>query len=218
MPFHTIQQGETLLGLAAANGLKDWNAILDAPENAALKKTRTDPGILKEGDSVFIPNKIMRHEASATDAKHTFNVAPPKAWIRLALKDASGAALAGKKYTLVVDGKATSGTIGPGGIIEQSVAVDAARGALTVTIDATTAETWDLCIGYMDPLDEDSGVAARLRNLGFDFGDDAAAAVRAFQARVGLDVTGAIDDALRAKLKAYYDPAQSETDLDKAAT
>lgn len=218
MPFHTVQQGETLLGLAAANGLKDWNAILDAPENAELKKKRADPGILAEGDSVFIPNKVMRHEPSAVDAKHTYNVAPPKAWIRIALKDASGAALAGKSYTLVVDGNTTTGTTAADGIVEQAVAVDASAGTLTVVIDAKTTETWDLCIGYMDPLDSDSGVAARLRNLGFDFGDDVAAAVCAFQARVGLETTGTIDDALRAKLKSYYDPAQAESALDKAAT
>ena len=206
------------MALAAANGLKDWNAILDAPENAELKKKRSDPGILKEGDQVFIPNKVMRQDPSAVDAKHTYNVAPPKAWIRIAVNDAGGAALAGKAYTLLVDGVTTSGTIAAGGIIEQAVAVDAASGTLTVTIDDKTTETWDLHLGYMDPLDEESGVAARLRNLGFDYGDDTAAAVKAFQARTGIDVTGAIDDALRDKLKSYYDPAQAESGLDQAAT
>src|ERR1043166_1001995 len=218
MPFHTVQQGETLLGLAHTNGLKDYNTILDAPENAELKKKRTDPGILKEGDKVFIPNKVMRQEPSAVDAKHTYNVSPPKVWIRIAVNDAAGAALAGKKYELSVDGVTTNGEISKDGVIERAVAVTAASGTLTVTIDDKTKQTWDLCLGYMDPLDEDSGVVARLRNLGFDYGDDTAAAVSAFQARTGLDVTGTIDDALRTKLKAYYDPAQAESGLDKAAT
>jgi hypothetical protein len=66
MPFHDVQQGETLLGLAAANGLESWEDILGRPENAELKKKRTDPGILKAGDRVFIPNREMRHDRTVT--------------------------------------------------------------------------------------------------------------------------------------------------------
>ena len=31
MPFHTVQQGETLLGLASKNGLDSWEDIVNAP-------------------------------------------------------------------------------------------------------------------------------------------------------------------------------------------
>ena len=37
---------------------------------------------------------------------------------------------------------------------------------------------------------------------------------RAFQARVGLAPTGAVDDALRQKLLAYYHPGQDEREHD----
>jgi len=217
MPYHDVKQGETLIGLAVANGIATWKEILDHPENAALKTKRSDPGILKEGDQVFIPNREMRHEAAAVDAKHPFTVSRRKAWIRLALKDAAGAALAGT-YALTVGSITSAGSIPAGGILEQAVPVTASSGSLKIVTADGQSEEWELRIGHMDPLDEESGVTARLQNLGFFRADgELAAAVSAFQERVGLDVTGVIDDAFRGKLKSYYDPAASEADLDVAA-
>ncbi|HEX9983258.1 MAG TPA: peptidoglycan-binding domain-containing protein [Thermoanaerobaculia bacterium] len=221
MPFHDVKQGETLLGLASAQGLESFQTILDAPENAQFKEKRKDPGILKEGDRVFIPNKVMKHHPSAVDATHSFGVKRPKAWLRLAVHDAEGVALAGKKYELAVGSTKASGTLAANGIVEAKVAIDAKSGTLKVWLDETTVETWELKIGFMDPIDEISGVQARLNNLGYDCGepdgtenDATKTAVRAFQERVGLQITGTIDDALRTKLASYYDPAQDETSLD----
>jgi N-acetylmuramoyl-L-alanine amidase len=215
VPFHEVKPGETLMALAAKNGLQSWEDILDAPENAALKSKRPDPGILKPGDSVFIPSRVMKQQASAVDAQHPFKISRPTAWLRLAIKDAAGVALANKKYELSVDSIPTTGTIPADGIIERAVSVHAAEGTLTVWLDEQTKEVWSLRIGHMDPIDEESGVVSRLANLGFDCGD-LASSVRAFQERVGLEVTGTVDDALRDKLKAYYDPAQDETGQESA--
>ena len=221
MPQYTVKPGDTLLGLAAANGLKSHQEILDAPENSSL--TVEDPGVLLAGMSLFIPSRELRQEPSAVDAKHTFKVARPKAWIRVAVKDAAGVALEGKKYQLTIDGKQTNGTVPAGGIIEQAVAVDAKDGRLTVWLSDRESDTeiWNLRLGYMDPLDAVSGVQARLNNLGFDCGDpdgvlddDTKAAIKAFQARVGIEQTGAIDDALKQKLASYYDPVQDEATQD----
>jgi N-acetylmuramoyl-L-alanine amidase len=217
MPFHDVKQGETLLGLAVKNGLESWKDILDRPENAELKKKRADPGILKAGDRVFIPNREMRHEASAVDAKHSFKVSRPKAWLRLEVKDAAGEALAGKKYELAVAGTTVSGKLPADGVIEQAVPVDTNEGKLTVWMDETATQVWDLKIGHMDPADEVSGIQARLNNLGFDccepdgvLGDGTKNAIRAFQILTGLEATGEIDDACREKLLSFYDPAQDE--------
>lgn len=202
------------MGLAAANGLAGWKDILDHADNAELKKKRPDPGVLKEGDKVYIPNREMKHEPAAVDAKHPFTVSRKKAWVRLALKDADGTALSGT-FALSVGNVTASGTIAPGGILEQAVAIDATSGSLSVTTSDGRQESWELLVGYMDPIDEDSGVLARLVNLGFAAEDDElAVAVKAFQARVGVETTGVVDDALRTKLKSYYDPAAAEADLD----
>jgi hypothetical protein len=214
MPFHDVKQGETLIALAVKNGLESWQDILNASENAELKKKRPDPGILMAGDKVFIPNRVLRQEASAVDAKHPFKITRPTAWLRLAVKDANGASLSGKKYELSVDSVVTSGSVPADGVIERAVPVDADSGTLTVWLDDATTEVWSLRIGYMDPLDETSGVEARLANLGFNCGD-LESSVRAFQERVGLEVTGKVDDTLRDKLKSYYDPAQDEASQEK---
>jgi hypothetical protein len=217
MPFHDVKQGETLLGLAVANGLESWEDILGRSENADLKKKRTDPGILKAGDRVFIPNREMCHSASAVDAKHTFKIGRPKAWLRLAVKDAAGVALAGKKYEIAAGGTTSAGELPADGVIELAVPIDTTEGKLTVWLDTEASQVWDLKIGYMDPIDEVSGVQARLNNLGFDCGepdgvldDDTKSAIRAFQVLFGLEPSGEVDDAFREKLHSCYDPAQDE--------
>jgi len=212
MPFHTVVAGDTLLALAAKNGLDSWEDIVNASENASIKDTLTDPGIVKTGISLFIPNKVMKQHPSAIDAKHPFKISRPKAWLRLALKGADGTALAGCKYELTVAGKTTAGTIAADGIIEQAVAIDTTAGALKVWTSHTEFEEWELKIGWIDPISEDTGVQSRLANLGF--GEELTAAVKAFQARLGLEITGTVDDTLRDQLKTYYDPAEDETALD----
>jgi len=224
MPSHTAKPGDTIIALANANGWKSADDLLNDSGNSSLKESRTDPGVLLPGDVVTIPTRTLLQAPSPIDAKHTFKVTRPKAWIRLAVKDADGVALAGKKYQLTIDGKQTSGTVPDGGVIEQQVSPSAESGELTVWLsdDQNDTEIWMLQIGHMDPIDSISGVQARLNNLGFDIGrdpdgvldDDTKFAIGAFQARIGIDVTGAIDDTLKQKLVAYYDLAQEETSQD----
>jgi N-acetylmuramoyl-L-alanine amidase len=223
MTDYTIKPGDTLMALAAQFGLKDWTTIHDHPQNAELKKRCPDPGILPSGVSLYIPNPILGEDPSATDAKHQFRVARPKAWLRLALKDAAGAPLTGQ-YTLTVEGTTLRGTLAADGIVEQPVPVNARTATLDLVTPGGTTEQWSLNLGFMEPIDTNAGVAARLHNLGFGpadpdaCSDDAlAAAVKAFQVRIGLDATGTLDDPLRQKMAAYYDPAQDETQQDVAA-
>jgi hypothetical protein len=221
MPFHDVVQGETLLGLASSNGLDSWEDIVNAPENASIKDTLADPGIVKAGLSLFIPSKTMKQQPSAVDALHPFKVKRPVAWLRLAIKDADGTALAGRKFELTVGGKSTSGTLAADGVLEQSVPIDVTSGSLKVWVTDAEFEEWTLKIGWMDPIAEVSGAQARLNNLGFHCGEpdgvmneDTTWAIKAFQARIGLEPTGTIDDALRQKLTSYYDPAADETSQD----
>lgn len=220
MPFHTVKQGETLIELALANGLESWRDILDAPENAELAKTRTDPGVLKEGDRVFLPNRVLGRKDGAVDAVHSFRMPGPRSWVRLAIRGADGATPAGAPYELTIEGKAATGRVPPDGVIEHPAPVKSRSGSLVIQEPADDPEAWlrwELKIGWMDPLAELSGVQARLENLGFpcggvtsEAGPETEAAIRAFQERVGLEPTGTADDALRDALAAYYDPAADE--------
>jgi Putative peptidoglycan binding domain len=224
MASQTAKSGDTVLGIAYTNGFKSAEDVLNDSGNASLKSNRTDPGILLPGDTVSIPTKALLQSPSPIDASHKFILTRPKAWVRFAVKDASGMALAGKQYQLTIDGKQTNGTVPDGGVIEQSVPPTAKGGQLTVFLsDAPNdVEIWMLQLGWMDPIDSITGVQARLINLGFDIGkdpdgvldDNTKFAINAFQTRIGIDVTGAIDDTLQQKLAAYYDPAQDETAQD----
>ncbi len=211
MPFYTVQQGDTLLALAVTHGLDTWEDIVNASENASIKDTLADPGIVTPGISLFIPNKVLKQQPSAIDAKHPFTIKRPKAWLRVALKDADGAALANCKYELSV-GTPASGTTAADGVVEAAVPVDTKSTTLKVWLTATELQEWTLQCGWMDPIGTDTGVLSRLTNLGF--GDDLTTAVKAFQERTGLTVTGTIDEAFRTKLTSYYDPATDETTLD----
>ena len=121
MPFHDVQQGDTLIGIAAKNGLKDYTSIADHSDNATLKQNRPDPGILQPGDRVFIPNREMLQHPSAVDASHKFKLTRPKAWLRVAVKDSDGNAFASKAYVLTVGSKVITGTTDASGVIEQVV-------------------------------------------------------------------------------------------------
>lgn len=211
MPFYTVQQGDTLLALAVKHGLDTWEDIVNASENASIKDTLTDPGIVAPGISLFIPNKVLKQQPSAIDAKHPFQVKRPKAWLRVALKDADGVALANCKYELSV-GTPASGTTAADGVVEAAVPIDTKSATLKVWLSTGELQEWKLQCGWMDPIGTDTGVLSRLTNLGF--GSDLTTAVKAFQERTGLEVTGTIDDAFREKLASYYDPATDETTLD----
>lgn len=202
---HPVQPSETLFAIAAKYGLKVED-IHDDPQNAALKKIRPDPGVLRAGDSFFIPNKEMKQQPSAVDAMHTFNVPNPKAWLRLYMQNADGTPLAGKPFELTVGGKSYNGTTAADGLLKQAVSVYAASGTLKIE-----GCEWELKIGYRNPIAEVSGVKDCLFNLGFYSGaidetvdDDTSAAVKAFQEAATLETTGVIDDALRNALASKY--------------
>ena len=74
MPFHTVQQGETLLGLASKNGLDSWEDIVNAPENASIKDSLKDPGVVKGGISLFSPNRVLKQDPKGVDSTHPFTV------------------------------------------------------------------------------------------------------------------------------------------------
>lgn len=90
---------------------------------------------------------------------------------------------------------------------------DGADPATARETDASTEEdvipfTWSLAIGHLDPVEEVSGIQARLRNLGYgpgavdgNEGPATRAAIERFQEARGLTVSGRADEATRAALQ-----------------
>ena len=115
-------------------------------------------------------------------------------------------------YILKLDGKNHKGETDGDGRIEIVIPANAKRGELTIDPGNENEAIYQLKLGRLQPLSEISGVKIRLRNLGFDCGDtnenetpSLAAALKAFQEKNGLEQTGELDGATRAKLKQIHE-------------
>lgn len=114
-------------------------------------------------------------------------------------------------YLLIIDGTSVSGKTDRNGMIQCSIPPDAKEGQLILEPGTLNETILPLLLGHLDPLSDVSGVKHRLANLGFDSGDqtdeatpDLAAALRAFQEKHGLQVTGEIDQPTRDKLRELH--------------
>jgi N-acetylmuramoyl-L-alanine amidase len=115
----------------------------------------------------------------------------------------------GVSYILEIDGNLIRGKADEDGVIECSIPPNAREGRLTIE-ENQQQEEYQLKLGHLDPIDEISGVQSRLNNLGFyrsrtdaegEMGSDTAAALRHFQRKRGLPVTGELDDDTRRELE-----------------
>ncbi len=132
--------------------------------------------------------------------------------LRVVLKDEKGKAYADKRYTLSIDGKKPiEGTTAPDGMIEQEVPANAEQGDLLLQVDDARTLHFPLHLGKLSPIEEISGVKARLRHLGYYEGpiDEVVdrrtwTALRMFQRDEGLDVTGKPTSETRDRLKTLH--------------
>ncbi|HCC57944.1 MAG TPA: hypothetical protein DEQ47_11930 [Solibacterales bacterium] len=203
MPTVTVSPGDSIPSIAKDNGFF-WETIWNHPKNAALKAKRKDPNVLFEGDEVFVPELEIREESRGTNACHKFKLKGQKVKFKLQLL-MMGEPRAGEAYTLVVDGVPLTGTTGGDGRIEQVIPANAKSGKLLLR---GGKEEYPVRFGHLDPIDEIAGVQQRLNNLGFNSGaedgqmnDTLKAALTAFQNKSGLDPTGELDGATKAKLQ-----------------
>lgn len=215
MPNYTVAQGDCMASIAKQFGFSDWRTIFDDASNAELKRRRTNPNALLPGDVLFIPETEDRTANAPVDQWHDFEINTQKTFLRLKLLDGDFNPYAGKKYRLEVEGVIKEGSVGSDGLVEQEIPADADEGRLTVFMTDDTTRggiVWNLELGHLNPIEDVTGVQARLKNLGFDpgeidgaLGETTVAALRGFQHKHGLAVTGAIDEPTRAKLKQLHD-------------
>lgn len=204
MAWHTVAQGEHLIQIAFQYGCLDHNRILDHPENRSLKDQNRNPHVLHPGDRIFIPDQELKEVDVATGAAHRFQLKfkPPAVNVRVIVHDEADQPLANKPYVLTIDGKEIAGHSASDGKVEAPI-TPTTRDARLVIDGHEIA----LRIGYLDPIEEDSGVIGRLRNLSYDPGDETAIgprtveALKRFQQAHGLEETGSLDDATRTRLK-----------------
>ncbi|MGK3964571.1 peptidoglycan-binding protein [Sorangium sp. So ce118] len=118
---------------------------------------------------------------------------------------------AGVAYLLKVDGVTIRGTTDQDGMIACEIAPNAREGQLILEPDTPNETMLRLNLGHLDPIDEVGGVKQRLTNLTFDCGDtgddmtpELESALRAFQEKHGLAVTGEIDQAMKDRLREVH--------------
>jgi hypothetical protein len=202
---YTVQAGDCILSLATRYGFF-WQTLWKA--NRALKALRNNPNVLMPGDTVIIPDKTIKELPCATDQLHKFVKKGARAKFRL-IVERFNIALAQRHYILKIGSDVFDGTTDDTGLIEVSIDPTAIEGHLQMPDDDLEC---DLQLGYLDPLEETTGVQHRLQNLGFYFGeldgadsDDLHAAIADFQSSVGLDPTGELDDNTRQNLLLMQD-------------
>ncbi len=208
MPIrHTIQEGDSIIGLADEHGLFA-QTIWDDGANAELKKKRQDMNVLMPGDVVVIPDKQPKDVTKPDKKRHKFKRKGIPAVFRIQVFDVEEPR-ANQDYTLDVDGTLLRGKTDGNGMLQEFVPPNARQGKLVVGPDH-----WELLIqfGHLDPHNETSGVQKRLNNMGYDCGEpdgelnpQTRQALSQFQARVGLKATGNPDQGTLDKLKELHD-------------
>lgn len=204
MPItHVVQEGEHLGQIAAKYGFLRMDTLWDAPENADLKKKRENPNVLLAGDQVVIPDKQARSVNAPTEMKHKFVARPQMLHLRVRVLDSHDEPLKSADCELTIDGKTSKLTTDGDGYVETDVPMDASEG----TLRAGDVE-YELDIGGLDPVDTDSGLRARLNNLGYWAGDpddpdehSLAFAIELFQADYGLTIDATKRDEVIQKLE-----------------
>lgn len=204
--IHIIEQGECLSSMAYANGFFP-DTIWKHGKNAALKEQRKDPNVLLPGDQLYVPDKRCKEVSCSSDARHRFRRKGVPNKLRVRLLDCDEP-IANARYTLEVDGRCSKGKTNGEGVVEAAIQPGARRARLVIP---ERKLEYFFNLGHLDPADTVTGAQARLNNLGHHagpvdgvLGPRTAAALRAFQRKHNVPVTGKLDgDTIRRLIKVH---------------
>jgi hypothetical protein len=175
----TVNQGDTLSGIAADNGFLDYHTVWNDPGNADLRNAR-DPHALFPGDRLSVPDFQTKTESRATGASYTFVIPVSDLYLRLRVLDLNARAIQDAPCDLEVElnGPASKSTDKKGLLTpEERIKPKAHSGDLVVHVQKKPANPTDpppeekvnflLKIGDLNPETKLSGQQARLNNLGY---------------------------------------------------
>lgn len=207
---HRVQHGECLSSIAADCGFFPAT-IWDHDNNAELRERR-DPNVLHVGDELFIPDHTIKTEPGSLDQRHVFKRKGVPAQLRVQLCNGLEPR-AQLRFSLVVDGwQTTQGQTDDDGVLEVSISPQAQHGVLTL---ADNEQVIHLSLGELAPIETDEGLNQRLFNLGVlrrprPSRVDRRAAIKMFQRCFGLEASGEVDDATRAKLVEIHETRETD--------
>lgn len=204
--LHIVKQGECFSSIAKKYGFLE-KTLWEHASNSELKNKRKNPNVLFPGDEIKIPDLELKEYSAPTEDTHNYKVIREKIDFSLQVL-MNDQPVADEEYLLTVDGASIKDVTDGEGWIRQPIEATAKTGKLVI---AAAELEYELRFGYLDPVEEKSGVMSRLRNLGHYFGESEKnndylleAALRGFQHRHGLPETGANDAATQAKLKEVH--------------
>lgn len=202
---HIVRQGESLESIAALHGLSSAERILALPENRELARQRVST-ILEPGDIVTIPDGAAPSFPCAEGGSYRFKATMPRTRLALTVQ-IQGQALRNAAFELRFGARKIEGTTDADGKLDVAVPPNVHRAALVFPKEK---EAFDLHIGHLDPIETDSGVGGRLRNLGYggspaSSADELSAALYRFRKDHGLSLEAeGIDDELREALRGAH--------------
>jgi hypothetical protein len=207
MPY-VVRQGDYLTKLAHRFGF-DEDEVWNDSRNADLRKIRQDPQVLCPCDILYIPEPADPNWVDLkTGTTNSFTSSEPTVSVSLVMMGDSGPLANTDCIVLDLDEPMVTTTKGDGSLVLE-LPVSTTKVTVVMPTLGVAREIW---VGHLDPENEKSGMAGRLRNLGYmDASVEAAdpdaalsAALRAFQADKGLNVTGEIDDSTIAKVSSAH--------------
>jgi hypothetical protein len=218
--YHLIGSDDCILSLADENGLW-WKTVWEHANNSEIKKLRGKPSCLRQGDWVYMPELTTRQEPGATEKRHRFRRLGIPAYLHIRLMR-DHQPRANLDYQLTIEGTTITGTTNAKGELHEPIPPGARQGVLRTREGDRWSEV-QLNLGELDPHKHDSGARARLANLGYSPGSEdednsqerLGAAVRTFQEREGLEVTGELDEQTHSHLEKLHDQAKNHQAAEK---
>jgi len=203
---HIVRQGEHLDRLAFLRGA-DPDEVWNDPSNADIKAKRASKDVLYPGDVVHLPEGEQEGLALEQGTTNRYTADVPKRTLRVTVNSQKGP-YANEPYEVhglpSRPGAAPpKGTTGANGEVELSVPILLRE--IGVFLPNPNI-TYLFRIGDVDPMSEPTGAQKRLENLGYlepgtpHDPEAVEAALRAFQHKNGLPVTGQLDQATQNKL------------------
>jgi len=209
---YRVKQGECINSIAYRYGL-DADTIWNHPNNSNLKASRNkERNILLAGDILFIPLKEHKNFVGMPNHHYRFRRKGVTSKLQIQILDENEQPCAGIKYLLSVGTMMVRSMTNEDGWVIAAIPPNERSGKLTI-LNNGEAEECDLSLGYLDPLDTDTGLSQRLFNLGYTstdytkehgFKNDKKEALLNFQIDHGLEETGELDDRTLSVIKEVY--------------
>lgn len=202
---YIVREGDCVSSIAKDTG-HFWETLWNHADNAELKEVRKDPNLLLPGDRVTVPEIVTKQEPGETEARHRFKRRGEPAELRLQILE-RGEPRANQPFEVDIDGTVHKGTTDPNGNVIAPMPGNAKKAILKVGPEDDQV-VYELNLGSVHPISEPGGILQRLTNMGFydgpvdtKLGPDTEQAIRDFQEKFGLEVTGSVDEQTRKKLE-----------------